>query len=215
MSIKVNTVGYIKYMYEKGTIKESDCSVVKFRLSSDKENYKKYDKENNEKVGSDTITCIAFGNVADYIYECYSKIKAKDFNKVVRIDLGGFLEIDEIPYQGAKMRFLSKNEDTGEWEKDEKTGKVAMYKLDIDDDLYFKTYIPKIVVKEASFIDIEMTVLSDLGKKNIRKASVKRLIEESNSNKESNEETKKGKDPDSLDEFGDADFNSIYESASN
>lgn len=212
MSIKVNTVGYIKYMYEKGTIKESDCSVVKFRLSSDKENFKKYDKENNEKVGSDTITCVAFGNVADYIYDCYSKLKSKDFNKVVRVDLGGFLEIDEIPYQGSKMRFISKNEDTGEFLKND-SGKEELFVLDIDSDLYFKTFVPRIIVREASFIDLESTVLSKLGKKNVRSASIKKILDKGDSNEKDNKD--EVKDTDFDDDFNDANFSDIYKTATN
>ncbi len=125
MSIKINTVGYIKYMAERTTIGNDNCSFIKFRVATERENYKKYDLENNEKQEKDVITCIAFGNVADYIYECYNKVKGKDFKKLVRVDIGGFMEVNDIPIPGNKMQFIVKDLDTGEFLKDSNVGKRA------------------------------------------------------------------------------------------
>lgn len=196
MSIKINTVGYIKYMAERTTIGNDNCSFIKFRVATERENYKKYDLENNEKQEKDVITCIAFGNVADYIYECYNKVKGKDFKKLVRVDIGGFMEVNDIPIPGNKMQFIVKDLDTGEFLKDS-NGKDEVVELEIDDDLYFKVSVPKVVVKEVTFIDLECEATSTVGKRAKRVASVKNIVDKA---KKQQEESKSTSKKESIDE---------------
>lgn len=186
MSIKINTVGCIRYMAEKTTLGEDDYSFIKFRVVTERENYKKYDLENNDKQEKDVITCVAFGNVADYIYECYNKIRGKDFKKLVRVDVGGFMEVNDVPIPGNKMQFIVKDLETGKFLKDS-NGKDELVELEIDDDLYFKASVPKVVVKEITFIDLECDATSTAGKKAKRVASVKSIVDKA---KQQQEETK-------------------------
>ena len=173
MSIRLNTTGYVTSIGDKEAFGENN---IKLRVSfkTEREHYaNKYTSQQalSTETKYDTLSCIAYGKVAEYIYSNYTKLKNDTKNSDVRVELYGYLEADNVDVQGSKIKFVSKL-----------PGQKEQYNITIpgiDEDLFHRITITRLVIKEITFIDIERVRKTAVGGGNIRSVNTNRAREAS------------------------------------